>query len=375
MRLVVGPEIVGRVLARPVELPDGGRLLSAGRRLEESDVAYLRAFGVTAVEVDEEPGAAPARAAAGRPASASVRTAEGVRPPADRLPETPRPPAPAHEGAWRAAVEGALRRTALGAPPPIADLRAIVRSWFAEDARPTAWVRLVRVRPEAAEDPAERLAVHALSVGRLAAALARLLGLADGEVMQVALAGLLADVGMWRLPPRLLRHPGVYAPEERRDMERHTALGYERLKGRLGLSPEAALAALLHHERMNGSGYPSGLPGERIPLLVRIVAAADSLAAGASARPYRPAKSWWTIVSEIAASAAYDLALRQAMLESIRRLPAGTTVRLADGRTARLLRVDAARPLLWELEADGAPLPLSALPDVVAVDPPDEAGG
>ncbi|KWX04274.1 hypothetical protein TR75_08285, partial [Hydrogenibacillus schlegelii] len=74
MRLVVGPEIVGRVLARPVELPDGGRLLSAGRRLEESDVAYLRAFGVTAVEVDEEPGAAPDRAAAGRPASASVRT-------------------------------------------------------------------------------------------------------------------------------------------------------------------------------------------------------------------------------------------------------------------------------------------------------------
>ncbi|MBE3597103.1 MAG: HD domain-containing protein [Hydrogenibacillus sp.] len=364
MRMAVDNALVGRVLSAPVVLQDGGRLYDAGTRLHERDIEFLRAFGITAVDVTDEPGGPKRNDRSTVPRPKDGHPSGGA---ADRPRERPKAAA-SEKAAYSALMESGLRRIALGASPPLGEWRAMIKAWLAEDADPLFWVGLIRHEPRPEIHPHRYLADHAVRVGRLSLHIARLLGMSEAEQTQAALAGLLADAGMWRLEGRLLHHPGLYSAEERRAMQRHAELGYERLKGRMGISAEAAFSALLHHERMDGSGYPLALHGERIPRLVRIVSVADALTAGACARPHRPAKSWWAIVSEVLGSQAFAAEVREALLATLRRLPAGARVRLVDGRVATIQESSAEQPLLWTLVVGEKTLPMSALKDVVAVE-------
>ena len=105
-----------------------------------------------------------------------------------------------------------------------------------------------------------------------------------------ATAGALHDVGKVAVPDAILRKQGPLTPDERRIVETHTTVGYEILRGSGDLALDrAAVAALTHHERLDGSGYPRGLAGDSIPIEGRIVAVLDVFEALTSSRPYRPA--------------------------------------------------------------------------------------
>lgn len=120
--------------------------------------------------------------------------------------------------------------------------------------------------------------------------IARRLGLEPAQVTLIRDASPLHDVGKLAVPDRLLLKPGIYTPEERRDMERHTELGYDMLAGSDSpLLQVAATIAYTHHERFDGTGYPRGLAGEAIPIEGRIAAVADVFDALRSDRVYRPA--------------------------------------------------------------------------------------
>jgi two-component system response regulator RpfG len=130
------------------------------------------------------------------------------------------------------------------------------------------------------------------SFGRIAA-LSELLARAvdwDGhQARELHFASQLHDIGNIGIPDSVLLQPGPLSSEQRRVMEQHPRLGHELLSDGGALLNLGAEIALSHHERWDGSGYPSRLQGPDIPQSARIVAVADVLDALTSARPYREA--------------------------------------------------------------------------------------
>jgi diguanylate cyclase (GGDEF)-like protein/putative nucleotidyltransferase with HDIG domain len=126
---------------------------------------------------------------------------------------------------------------------------------------------------------------HSQRVAELAARTARRLGLPDEDVELTRLAASLHDLGKLAIPEEILRKPGPLTEPERMVLERHPQIGFRMLES-LGVDPVAEWV-LHHHERWDGSGYPDGLPGERIPLGARIIFVADAYDAMTSERVYR----------------------------------------------------------------------------------------
>jgi HD-GYP domain-containing protein (c-di-GMP phosphodiesterase class II) len=111
----------------------------------------------------------------------------------------------------------------------------------------------------------------------------------DEEQSELAhLCGLVHDIGKIGLPAGLLEKPGALTLDERREMQRHSEIG-ERILANVDTYAEIASIVRHHHERVDGQGYPDGLPEIEIPLLSRIIAVADAYNAMTSDRPYRDA--------------------------------------------------------------------------------------
>ncbi|MFE6973628.1 HD-GYP domain-containing protein [Streptomyces sp. NPDC057682] len=130
---------------------------------------------------------------------------------------------------------------------------------------------------------------HGERVGRASVLIARELGMARERVEMLRFAGILHDIGKLGVPTRVLRKDGPLTPQERRVIELHPEYGHEIVRG-IGFLGEARAAILHHHERLDGSGYPYGLSGRRIPEFARVVAVADAFDAMTSTRSYRPGR-------------------------------------------------------------------------------------
>ncbi|MBW1974527.1 MAG: response regulator [Deltaproteobacteria bacterium] len=129
---------------------------------------------------------------------------------------------------------------------------------------------------------------HTERVAAVAQLLGQKLGLSQRELKVLRRGALLHDIGKVGIPEPILNKPGPLTPEERAEMERHVLIGYEICQP-LRTLKEALPIIKHHHEKWDGTGYPDGLAGEEIPLLVRIVSVADVFDALTSDRPYRPA--------------------------------------------------------------------------------------
>jgi diguanylate cyclase (GGDEF)-like protein len=141
---------------------------------------------------------------------------------------------------------------------------------------------LVRVLSESGEG----LATHVNNVGRLAAAVARQLGLSADEITLARLTAELHDVGKTAIPDAILNKPGPLDPEEWEFMKRHTLIGERILAAAPALARVAPLVRATH-ERSDGTGYPDALHEKDIPLSARIVAVVDAYDAMTADRPYR----------------------------------------------------------------------------------------
>lgn len=137
-----------------------------------------------------------------------------------------------------------------------------------------------------AKDPYTR--GHSERVGTRARRMALLLGLTPAEAHAVGQAGLLHDIGKIGVPETVLGKRGPLGAEEWALMRRHPVIGAQ-IVAPFEFFAAGAVAIRHHHERLDGSGYPDGLVGERIPRHARIVAVADVYDALTSDRPYREA--------------------------------------------------------------------------------------
>ena len=129
---------------------------------------------------------------------------------------------------------------------------------------------------------------HQRRVARLACAIAVEMGLSEDRIAGLATGGLLHDIGKVQIPSDILIKPGRLNPIEFEMIKSHSQAGYQILKSIPFPWPIADMI-VQHHERLDGSGYPAGLAGERIILEARILGVADVIEAMASHRPYRAA--------------------------------------------------------------------------------------
>jgi putative nucleotidyltransferase with HDIG domain len=134
----------------------------------------------------------------------------------------------------------------------------------------------------------EYTAGHSAAVAIYARDIAQRLGLPDSEQRKAHMCGLVHDIGKIGLAAGLLEKTGPLTLDERRQMEQHSVIG-ERILAKVEDYSEIAQIVRHHHERVDGRGYPDGLHGDEIPLLSRIIAAADAYNAMTSHRPYRDA--------------------------------------------------------------------------------------
>lgn len=127
---------------------------------------------------------------------------------------------------------------------------------------------------------------HQRRVAHLATAIARELHLTEDQIIGLRLASVVHDIGKIKVPAEILSKPGRLDAIEFDLIKRHPVTGHEILKS-INFPWPIAEAVLQHHERLDGSGYPSGLKDEEILHEAKIVAVADVVEAMVSHRPYR----------------------------------------------------------------------------------------
>ncbi len=170
-----------------------------------------------------------------------------------------------------------------------------LESKFAEavmDVRRREHETLMRLA-KAGEYRDEETGNHIIRMAKYSRLIANGLGLSADECEVIEYAAPMHDIGKIGISDTILLKPGRLTPDEIKLMRQHTVFGYEILRD----SPSkylqtGALVALGHHERFDGTGYPSGLAREAIPLAARVVAVADVFDALTSERPYKNA---WSI--------------------------------------------------------------------------------
>jgi diguanylate cyclase (GGDEF)-like protein len=157
---------------------------------------------------------------------------------------------------------------------------------------------------------------HSDEVVRLAKGVAMLLGLPADAVERVGHGALLHDVGKLAIPPEILHKDGVLDDAEWRVMAEHPVIGEGILRRIPQLAPLAPIVRH-EHEHWDGTGYPDGLSGRRIPIGSRIILACDAYAAMMTERPYRRALWKADAVAELRARAGtqFDPAVVEALLD------------------------------------------------------------
>jgi PAS domain S-box-containing protein/putative nucleotidyltransferase with HDIG domain len=139
---------------------------------------------------------------------------------------------------------------------------------------------------------------HQKRVAQLACAIAKEMGLPEDQIDGIRMAASTHDIGKIRIPADILSKPGKLEEIESMIVKAHPQVGYEVLK-EIDFPYPVAEAVLQHHERIDGSGYPSGLTGDQIIIEARILGVADVVEAMASHRPYRPAIGIKEAIEEI----------------------------------------------------------------------------
>jgi putative nucleotidyltransferase with HDIG domain len=141
------------------------------------------------------------------------------------------------------------------------------------------WVRALDYRDKETEG-------HTQRVTTLTERLARFIGIHEDELIHIRRGALLHDIGKMAIPDGILLKPGGLTGEEREIIQRHPVYAHEMLSPIKFLVPALDIP-YCHHEKWDGSGYPRGLKGEKIPFSARIFAVVDVWDALISDRPYR----------------------------------------------------------------------------------------
>ncbi|TGY44326.1 HD domain-containing protein [Clostridium sartagoforme] len=153
----------------------------------------------------------------------------------------------------------------------------------------------------------ESTVIHSIAVEEISAQIANMLNIDEKMTRKIKIASMLHDIGKIVVPIEILEKPGKLTEDEYKQIQNHAIIGYKILSG-LGIDDIRDIATL-HHEKLDGTGYPFGLKGDEISLEVRIVAIADVVSALVNIRSYKgefPKEKVISILSNMASSNKID---------------------------------------------------------------------
>jgi len=197
---------------------------------------------------------------------------------------------------------------------------------------------------------------HSLSVCVLAIAIAQEMGFNRWELKRLSRCAIMHDIGKVKVPFELITKPDKLTTQEFSIVKQHPEKGVEYLKRENIGNEELWMGVLHHHEKYDGSGYPSGIKGNDIPLYSRIVAVADVYDAITSYRSYRkpivpPIVALEMIMSD--AGRAFDYDVVSAFVKKLELYPINTIIELSDGRKGIVVdNRNSVRPILKMLDSN-----------------------
>ena len=205
---------------------------------------------------------------------------------------------------------------------------------------------------------------HSLNVAIISRIIGKWLHFSNEELDTLTLAGLLHDIGKTKIPDEVLNKDGKLTDEEFQMIRNHPKYGYDILKSQ-PLNSHIKKAALMHHERCDGSGYPMGLTMEEIDDYALIIAIADIYDAMTAARSYRAPLCPFEVIAEFEKDGLqkYKPKYILTFLENIANAYQNNRVMLSDGTSARIVLLNHRRlskPLV-QLD-DGACIDLEKSP-------------
>ena len=192
--------------------------------------------------------------------------------------------------------------------------------------------------------------MHCVSVAGLLISFARDQKFTEDEIRRIAIGGLLHDIGKTLTPDEVLNKPGRLTPEEMDIMKGHVTHSRDILQNTLGIGQIELDVALMHHERMDGTGYPLGLSGEQISLIGAMSAIVDVYDALTSVRVYKEAWEPSVTLKKMLewSPAHFDRGLVQHFIRCLGIYPVGSLVELESGLVGIVLEQgsDLLRPQL-----------------------------
>ena len=188
---------------------------------------------------------------------------------------------------------------------------------------------------------------HAVNCSALAVALGWQIGLPEDALRDLAAGCLLIDIGMVKVPQRILAKPGALSLEEHEQMRGHVQAGVD-LYAASGLDDVTIVEIIRgHHERHDGSGYPERLKGTHLPLYCRIAGLVDSYDAMVTPRPYQPALSRHDALQRLyrERNRLFQDELIEQFMQCMGIYPVGSLVELASGEVAIVMAQNRTRRL------------------------------
>lgn len=191
---------------------------------------------------------------------------------------------------------------------------------------------------------------HCLNSALIAGVFGKWSGLSGEDLEILIQCAFLYDIGKLKLPYDLIWKPDKLTDLEFEQIKTHTMIGFDLLKD-LKLSQHILNATLMHHERCDGSGYPSKLVGKQIDRFAKYIAIIDSYEAMTSARTYRQSLNPFLVIENFERKGfeKYDMEFIVPILAKVAQSQVGYTVLLSDGRKCKVETINLAalsRPLL-----------------------------
>ncbi|MBN2981194.1 HD-GYP domain-containing protein [Cohnella algarum] len=302
----------------------GSLLLPEGRILSDRDLEILQAFLIPNVEVRR---------------NGLIETTEKSE---ENVPESEVQPLQQKFLEMEKLLKHSFDRTGPGDKLPVLELR---KSLLELIDRIEEYNVLTFV-PVQDGSPVERWIRNSVLCALTSYKLAKWCKLPEKDWTQIALAGLLHDIGNVRIDPAIFHKPTRLTPAEIQEMRQHTVYGFRLLEGVPSLSQGVALAALQHHERLDGSGYPMKLSGDKIHQYAKIVAIADMYHAMTTTRNERKGQSPYLVLEELQSESfgKLDPLFVRTFIDRATHFHNGMLVQLNDNRVGEIVFTDVQNP-------------------------------